>query len=152
VRVHVLEQEQVIPKPVDELWGFFADAHNLEAITPDYLRFAVLTPQPIALHRGTLIEYRLVYRGVPLRWRTTFERWEPPRAFVDRQVSGPYALWHHTHTFEPHPAGTLMRDRVRYRIPFGVLGGLAGLAFVHRDVRGIFAHRRGEISRRFGDA
>jgi uncharacterized protein len=150
VRVHVLEQQQVIPRPVDELWEFFADAHNLEALTPSYLRFAVRSPRPIVLHRGTLVEYRLTYRGVPLRWRTTIERWDPPRGFTDRQVSGPYALWHHAHTFQPHPRGTLMRDRVRYRVPFGVLGGLAGLAFVHRDVRGIFAFRRREIERRFG--
>lgn len=152
MRAHVLEREQRIPRPVEEVWSFFGDAHNLEAITPPFLRFEVTTPKPIDMHAGTHIEYRLKLHGVPIRWRTVIEEWDAPRRFVDRQISGPYALWHHTHTFEPIEEGraTLMRDRVRYRIPLGILGALAGLALVHRDVRRIFDFRREEIARRMG--
>lgn len=150
MRAHVLEQEQVLPGSPEQVWEFFSDAYNLEEITPPFLSFAVTTPRPIDLHEGTLIEYRLRLHGVPIRWKTVIERWEPPHVFVDRQIRGPYALWHHTHTFSPHPGGTLMRDRVRYRLPFGPLGAVAGLALVHRDVRAIFAFRREEIARRFG--
>lgn len=150
VRVHVLEREQRIPRGVEEVWDFFGDAHNLEAITPPFLGFEVVTPRPIDMHAGTLIEYRLRLHGVPIGWRTVIEDWDAPHRFVDRQISGPYALWHHTHTFTPVDGGaaTLMRDRVRYRLPLGILGGLAGLALVHRDVRAIFDFRAKEIERR----
>jgi ligand-binding SRPBCC domain-containing protein len=150
VRVHVLEREQLIPRGIEEVWAFFGDAHNLEAITPPFLGFEVATPRPIDMHPGALIEYRLRLHGVPIRWRTVIEDWDAPHRFVDRQISGPYALWHHTHTFTDLDGGaaTLMRDRVRYRIPLGILGGLAGLALVHRDVRAIFDFRAQEIERR----
>jgi ligand-binding SRPBCC domain-containing protein len=152
VRVHVLEREQVLPVAVDEAWEFFCDAHNLEAITPPFLGFAVLTPRPIAMGPGTLIEYRLRLHGVRVRWLTRIEVWEPGRRFVDRQIRGPYALWHHTHTFTPHPAGTVMRDRVRYRLPLGVLGAVAHVVLVRRDLRAIFDFRAREVERRLARA
>ncbi len=148
MRVHVLEQEQVLPRPPSEAWEFFQDAYNLEEITPPFLGFEVLTPRPIEMRLGTLIEYELRLHGVRLRWLTRIEDWEPGRRFVDRQLRGPYALWHHTHTFEPHPEGTLMRDRVRYRLPFGPLGAIAHMALVRRDLDAIFDFRRAEIARR----
>ena len=148
MRVHVLEREQVIPAGIDDVWAFFGDAGNLEAITPPFLGFRVVTPQPIPMAVGTFIEYRLRLHGVPLRWLTRIEAWEPPHRFVDVQVRGPYGLWHHTHTFHPHPGGTFIRDRVRYRLPFGPLG-VAGLPLVKRDLRLIFDYRHAEISRRF---
>jgi ligand-binding SRPBCC domain-containing protein len=152
VRVHVLEREQVVPVPPAAAWELFADAGNVEAITPPFLRFRVLTPGPIAMGEGTLIEYRLRLHGVPVRWLTRIEVWEPPRRFVDRQVRGPYALWHHTHALTPHPAGTLIRDRVRYRLPLGVLGAVAHLLLVRRDLRRIFDYRRQAVARRLGAA
>ena len=94
-----------------------------------------------SLAPGTLIEYRLKLHGVPIRWRTTIAVWDPPRRFVDVQVRGPYAIWHHTHAFEPHPDGTLMRDTVRYAIGFGPLGELAHRALVRRDLEAIFDFR-----------
>ena len=95
---------------------------------------------------GTLIDYRLKLHGIPVRWKTRIDAWEPGRCFVDRQISGPYALWHHTHTFEPEgPGATLMRDRVRYRLPFGVLGAVAHLALVRRDLERIFDYRRDAV-------
>jgi ligand-binding SRPBCC domain-containing protein len=148
VNVHVLEREQVLPGSPDEVFPFFADATNLEAITPPLLRFEVVTPGPIEMGVGTLIQYRLRLRGVPVRWLTSIQAWEPPHRFVDVQVRGPYALWHHTHTFEEHPGGTLMRDVVRYAIGFGPLGDLAHRLFVRRDVEAIFDFRRQELTRR----
>lgn len=124
-----------------ELFPFFADARNLEAITPPLLRFRVVTPDPIAMRVGTLIQYRLRLHGVPISWLTSIQAWEPPHRFVDVQVRGPYALWHHTHTFQEADGGTLMRDTVRYAIGFGPLGELAHRALVRRDLRAIFDYR-----------
>jgi ligand-binding SRPBCC domain-containing protein len=132
------------------VFGFFADAFNLEAITPSWLRFQVVTPGPIRMVPGALIEYRLRLHGVPIRWLTRIETWEPGARFVDVQVRGPYRLWHHTHSFEPHEQGTLARDRVRYALPLGPLGRLADAAFVHRDLGRIFDYRRAEVARRLG--
>jgi ligand-binding SRPBCC domain-containing protein len=129
------------------VFSFFADALNLERITPPWLGFRVLTPGPIAMARGTLIEYRLKLHGVPIRWLTRIEVWEPPTRFVDLQVRGPYKLWHHTHRFEPVDGSesTLMRDTVRYALPFGPLGELARRAFVARDLQRIFEFRHEAI-------
>jgi ligand-binding SRPBCC domain-containing protein len=148
VNVHVLEREQVLPGPPGAVFPFFADARNLEAITPPLLRFEVVTPEPIEMRVGTLIQYRLRLHGVPVRWLTSIQAWEPPHRFVDVQVRGPYALWHHTHEFEPHGADTLMRDTVRYAVGFGPLGELARRLFVTRDVEAIFEFRRAALARR----
>jgi len=146
---HTLVREQVLPGPPEEVFPFFADAGNLEAITPPWLSFAVTTPRPIEMRTGALIEYRLRLHGVPVRWRTRIESFDPPHTFVDVQVSGPYKLWHHTHVFEPDGrGGTIMRDRVRYALPFGPLGALAHLMFVRRDLRRIFDFRQKTVARR----
>jgi ligand-binding SRPBCC domain-containing protein len=146
MRTHVLHREQVLPGTPEQVFGFFADARNLEAITPPLLRFEVVTPGEIPMRVGTLIQYRLHVRGVGLDWLTSIQEWDPPRRFVDTQVRGPYALWHHTHEFEPHNGGrTLMRDTVRWAVGFGPLGTLAARAFVARDVAAIFAFRRDAV-------
>ncbi|NBC10837.1 MAG: CDP-paratose 2-epimerase [Planctomycetes bacterium] len=141
---------QWLPVPPEELFPFFSDAHNLERITPDLLRFEVLTPKPIDMREGTLIDYRLKVRGVPLRWRTRIEQWDPPRQFVDTQIKGPYQLWHHTHRFEPKDGGTTCTDIVRYRPPGGPLMGLINKLFVQRDVEMIFRHRAEVLEDLFG--
>jgi ligand-binding SRPBCC domain-containing protein len=148
VHVHVLDRSQVLPGTPSEVFPFFADARNLEAITPPFLRFSVVTPEPIEMRVGALIQYRLQLHGVPVRWLTSIQAWDPPHRFVDVQVTGPYALWHHTHTFSPCDGGTLMRDVVRYAIPFGPLGELAHRLFVARDVERIFAFRQQELAQR----
>jgi hypothetical protein len=131
------------------VFPFFGDARNLEAITPPLLRFRVLTPDPIEMRVGTLIQYRLRLHGLPISWLTSIQAWDPPHRFVDVQVRGPYALWHHTHTFAPDgDGGTVMRDVVRYAIGFGPLGDLANRLFVARDVAAIFDFRRAEVARR----
>jgi ligand-binding SRPBCC domain-containing protein len=146
VAVHVLSRSQILPGTPDEVFPFFADARNLEAITPPLLRFEVITPDPIEMQVGTLIQYRLRLHGVPVSWLTSIQAWEPPHRFVDTQIRGPYSLWHHTHTFEDRGDGTtLMRDVVRYAIPFGPLGELAHRLFVRRDVAAIFDFRRDAI-------
>jgi ligand-binding SRPBCC domain-containing protein len=120
MRIHVLERQQRIERPLAEVFPFYADAGNLERITPPWLGFEVTTPRPIEMGVGALIEYKLRLHGVPVRWRTRIEAWEPPHRFVDVQLSGPYALWHHTHWFRADGAGaTVLGDRVRYAIPFG---------------------------------
>jgi ligand-binding SRPBCC domain-containing protein len=151
--VHVLEREQRVGLPIAAAFDFYADAHNLERITPPLLRFEVTTPRPIAMGAGTLIEYRLRLHGIPVRWRTRIEAWEPPRRFVDMQIKGPYSLWEHTHTFEQDgPEATIIRDRVRYSIPFGPLGELADRLLVRRDLKQIFDDRRDAVARELGGA
>jgi ligand-binding SRPBCC domain-containing protein len=145
----LLTRTQLVPRPRAEVFAFFADAHNLERITPPALRFRILTPSPIALGAGALIDYRLSLFGVPFRWRTRIEAWDPGRRFVDQQLSGPYRRWRHTHAFEDAPGGTLMHDRVEYALPFGVVGALAAGWLVRRQVEAIFDHRRVAIERLF---
>ncbi|HEX5926903.1 MAG TPA: SRPBCC family protein [Baekduia sp.] len=144
MRIFTLEREQLLPGRPDEVFSFFADARNLEAITPPLLRFEVMTPGEIPMRVGTLIQYRLTLRGIGVNWLTSIQEWDPPHRFVDVQVRGPYALWHHTHEFGATPEGkdTIMRDTVRYAIGFGPIGALATRAFVHRDVAAIFEYRR----------
>jgi ligand-binding SRPBCC domain-containing protein len=147
-RVHILERRQRVELPIQQAFDFYGDAHNLGRITPPWLGFEVTTPAPIAMGVGTLLEYRLKLHGVPVRWRTRIEAWEPPRRFVDAQVKGPYSLWEHTHTFEEDgPAATIIGDRVRYSIPFGPLGEAADRLLVRRDLRRIFDFRREAVAR-----
>jgi ligand-binding SRPBCC domain-containing protein len=143
----LLERSQTVDLAPADAFALFADAQNLEAITPPWLRFRILTPGPVEMGAGTLISYRLSLHGVPVRWHTRIEAWEPPRRFVDVQISGPYALWHHTHEFTPAGEGTLIRDRVRFRIGFGPLGEAALRLFVRRDLERIFDYRRAAIER-----
>ena len=146
---HTLHREQRLPGTPEDVFEFFADAGNLEAITPAWLRFAVVTPRPIAMGAGTLVEYRLTLHRVPVSWLTQIAVWEPGGRFVDVQLTGPYRLWHHTHEFTPDgPDHTLMRDTVRYALPLGPLGGAAHRLFVARDLRRIFDYRRDAVAAR----
>jgi ligand-binding SRPBCC domain-containing protein len=150
-QVHLLERQQRAPLSIAQTFAFYGDALNLERITPPWLGFEVTTPRPIEMGVGTLIEYRLRLHGVPVRWRTRIEAWEPPYRFVDVQVRGPYSLWEHTHTFEEDgPEATVIRDRVRYSIPFGPLGDLADRLLVRRDLKRIFDYRRDAVVRELG--
>lgn len=148
-RTYVLAREQFIPRPRDEVFAFFADAGSLEAITPPWLHFRILTSLPLEMRTGALIEYRLRLHGLPIWWRTRIEAYEPPHGFVDLQLRGPYKLWHHTHEFESLAGGTRMKDTVRYELPFGPLGTLAHRLTVHRLLRRIFDYRHETIEQRF---
>jgi ligand-binding SRPBCC domain-containing protein len=146
VRELVLRREQVLDVPRERAFEFFSRAENLEAITPPLLRFRITTPGPIEMGVGTLIRYRLRLHGVPVSWLTRIEEWDPPRGFVDRQVRGPYALWHHTHRFEEIDDNrTLMTDVVRYGHRLGPLGAIAERLVVRRDLQRIFDYRRDAI-------
>jgi ligand-binding SRPBCC domain-containing protein len=124
LRVHLLERAQVVRAPLDRVCAFFSEARNLERITPEWLGFEVLTPEPIGMRVGTQIQYRLRLHGVALNWTSRIEVWEKDRAFVDRQLSGPYRLWHHRHEFTAVGEGTLVRDRVPYALPLSSGCGL----------------------------
>lgn len=144
-----LERVQILPSALEDVFPFFERPENLEALTPPYLRFEILTARPVPMHLDARIEYRIRLFGVPMRWRTRIAAYEPGRRFVDVQESGPYALWEHTHEFERHPRGTRMFDRVDYRPRFGPLGTLARGLFVARMVERIFDFRARAVAERF---
>lgn len=148
--MYQLERHQLIRRPRAEVFAFFSDAANLEKLTPPFLGFRILTPPPIEMRAGTRIDYKISLHGIPMTWQTLIERFEPDDLFVDRQLKGPYAHWHHTHTFTDAPGGTSMSDRVVYRLPFGPLGRLAHAAFVRRQLRTIFDHRERVMVELFG--
>jgi ligand-binding SRPBCC domain-containing protein len=139
--MYVLERDLSLPVARAQVFPFFAEARNLERLTPPSLHFEILTPGTIHMRSGAIIEYRLRLSGIPIRWRTVIAEWDPPSRFVDVQEKGPYALWRHTHIFDETPDGTRMRDRVEYELPFGALGRLAHFLFVGRRLNDIFAFR-----------
>ena len=127
-----------IPRPLDEVFPFFADARNLERITPPHLRFRILTPEPIEMHEGLLIDYRISLRGIPMRWRSEITAWEPPHRFVDEQRRGPYARWIHEHRFEARGDVTIATDTVDYDVRGP---GLLHALLVRPDLERIFRYR-----------
>lgn len=141
-----LEAEQFLPQPLETVFEFFSDAYQLETLTPPWLHFAVLTPAPIPMKAGTLIDYRLRLHGLPMRWQSRIDVWEPPFRFVDLQTRGPYRRWHHEHRFEAMEGGTLCRDIVDYAVPGGAL---IDRWFVRSDVLKIFAFRWNKLQELF---
>ena len=138
MRIH---RDVWLPRPREEVFAFFADAANLERLTPPWLHFRILNPH-IVIARGVLIDYRLKIHGVPLRWQSEISRWDPPRTFVDEQRKGPYRRWVHTHTFEEERGGTRVGDSVEFEVPFEWIAG----RFVMRDVQAIFTFREQALS------
>jgi ligand-binding SRPBCC domain-containing protein len=145
-----LETATLLPRTVDELFAFFANAENLERITPPELAFQILTPIPIVIREGTIIDYRLRLFGVPFRWRTRIVQWQPNDQFIDEQLRGPYRSWRHLHTFAECENGTRMTDRVEYRLPFQPAGSLA-LPLVRRQLDRIFRYRASAIGQLLGE-
>jgi ligand-binding SRPBCC domain-containing protein len=145
--VHRLELRQYLDHALDEVFDFFAEARNLERITPAWLRFEVLTPEPVEMAVGAVVDYRLTLHGVPLGWTSQIEVWEPGRQFVDRAIRGPFGLWHHRHRFAASGDGTIVADEVHYALPFGMVGELAHPLFVARDLDRIFVHRHEAVAR-----
>ena len=136
-----LTLSQWLPKTPEQLFPFYGDAYNLEKITPDLLSFKVITPKPIEMKPGTLIDYKLKVRGLPIRWTTKITEWDPPHRFCDTQLKGPYKQWIHTHTFTEENGGTRCDDVVEYAPPGGPLAPLINKFFVQGDVEKIFIHR-----------
>jgi ligand-binding SRPBCC domain-containing protein len=139
--IHTLRREQVIPSPLEEVFSFFADSRNLETITPAWLSFRILNPQPIQMRAGTRLDYRLKWHGLPIAWKTEILAWNPPYSFTDVQMRGPYRLWHHVHSFSAEPRGTRMVDVVSYQLPLGAIGELAHATLVRGDLERVFDHR-----------
>ena len=139
--------EQYLPIKAETLFKFFSDAKNLESITPPSLKFHIVKISSTEMKSGVEIDYRLKIHGLPVKWKTRIQEWEPNKKFVDTQLKGPYSLWHHTHEFVPWGEGTLMKDSVKFRLPLGYLGWLAGSHFVRSDVAKIFAFRRDYVGR-----
>jgi len=133
--------EQFVPVARDEVFAFFSDPRNLEAITPPWLRFRIVGRSTPEVEQGTVLTYRLRVRGLPVTWRSRIEEWRPNERFVDVQLAGPYARWRHTHSFTERDCGTLIRDHVAYRLPLGFLGHWFAGRFVAADVKRIFEYR-----------
>jgi ligand-binding SRPBCC domain-containing protein len=144
-----LHREQWIARPRDEVFEFFSNAQNLEALTPPWLSFRILSRTPIPMHAGAEIGYQLAWHGLPIRWKTVILEWHPPHSFVDLQERGPYALWEHTHSFLSEEGGTRIVDHVRYRLPFGFLGSIAHRIRVRNDIARIFDYRAKAIAAHF---
>lgn len=145
----LLVAEQWVPRPMDDVFPFFGDPHNLERITPPFLNFRVLSIDTPAVAPGTLIRYRLTLHGLSIGWTTLIQEWTPPVRFRDVQIRGPYRLWDHVHEFESVNGGTLLRDRVRFRTPFNALRRTPLLSWVDRDVEKIFRFRQSAIAELF---
>lgn len=142
----LLQAECVLPRTLEEVFPFFADAHNLQQITPPWLDFHIVTPGEIDMQAGALIDYKLRLRGIPIRWRTRISEWEPQHRFVDEMLRGPYRWWHHEHLFEFCDAGTRVIDRVHYGVPGGAL---VHRLVVGRDVQKIFEYRQATLRELF---
>lgn len=151
MKIYELTSELVVAKPIETVFAFFARPENLQWITPPWVRFAIVTPRPIPMHPGSVIDYTLRIRKVPARWTTVITDYDPPHGFVDLQLRGPYAYWHHTHTFVAEGNNTIVRDHVRYAMPFGPLGRLVHSFMVRNDVQKIFDYRAQAIARHFLD-
>lgn len=147
MQVHRLETHVKLPRARPEVFAYFAEAANLQELTPPFLDFRILTPLPIEMEEGTLIDYRLRIRGIPVRWRTRIAEWDPPRRFVDEQLRGPYRLWVHEHRFREVDGQTEVIDLVRYSVPGG---SLLHRLFVRRDVQRIFRYRKHRLLAQFG--
>lgn len=146
MRIHEFQTEMWLPEPREKVFAFFSDAKNLDRITPPWLHFRTLTSRKIDMHAGTLIDYQLRVRGFPLHWRTKIKAWEPPSRFVDEQIRGPYRLWIHEHTFTEERGGTLVRDHVRYAVPFDFL---VHAWLVRPDIERIFKFREEKLREQF---
>lgn len=148
--VYTIHRHQKVAWSIDRVFEFFADAGNLDRLTPPWLNFQVRTPQPIAMHAGTRIEYTIRWKGIPLRWLTEIEQWIPDRQFIDVQIRGPYRLWRHVHRFEAMGKETVIEDEVQYALPWGPIGVCAHYLLVERDIRRIFDFRSSKIHELMG--
>jgi len=144
-----INMKQYINKPLEVVFEFFSKPENLEMITPKSLSFNILTPTPIKMEKGSLIDYTIRLFGIPIHWRTLISDYEPPFRFVDQQIKGPYTFWHHTHTFRLVEGGVEIIDQVKYSLPLGWLGTLAHAIWVRKDLEKIFEYRKTVIQNYF---
>lgn len=145
----ILKRDITVPHELDAVFAFFSRPENLQTITPPWMKMTVLTPSPVPMHVGAIIDYAIKLNGLPLRWTTAISEYEPPHRFVDVQLKGPYSLWHHTHRFEAIEEGTRIIDEVHYLLPFGPLGAFVNSLKVKKDLRTIFDYRTQVIQEQF---
>ena len=142
MKTYSIKFEQTIDLPIDDVFNFFSKPENLSLITPPRLKFDIMTPSPIEMKEGQLIDYSLtIMYFIKLRWRTLITNYKKPYQFIDQQIKGPYSLWHHTHTFKEENGGTLIKDEVTYAIPFGIIGQLVHAIYIKYDIKSIFEYR-----------
>ena len=141
MKIYTLKRRQTFDRARREVFQFFEQPENLEKITPGSVGFNILTPRPINMKAGTVLDYTIKVLGLPVRWTTLISEYEPPARFADVAIRGPYSFWHHTHTFEEHDGTTVMTDEVRYSLPFGPLGSLVHSLWVNRQLEEIFDYR-----------
>jgi hypothetical protein len=147
--MHVIQRETVLPAPISEVFSFFQDPRNLAGITPKWMGFGVVHIDDGEMRSGFKIAYRIRWMGVSLRWTTMINEFEPPHRFLDVQTKGPHRIWRHEHTFEGTESGSIMRDVVRYQLPFGILGDVAHWLIVRRQLRRIFDYRARRLAKLF---
>ncbi len=153
MRIHTLQRQQVVPQPIDKVFPFFTKPENLALITPKSLSFRVLTPSPVTIEQGRIIDYTIKLIGVPVRWRSMITTYNPPWCFVDEQMKGPYSFWHHMHTFERRGESTVIHDAVRYALPLFLVWPLRDAVhrlYIHPALDHIFEYRRNVIQQTFG--
>ena len=142
MKTYNLEFEQFIDLPIEDVFDFFSKPENLSLITPPRLRFDILTPTPLEMKEGQLIDYSLkILYLIKLHWRTLITDYQKPYKFIDQQIKGPYTFWYHTHTFEEKDGGTLIKDNLKYVIPFGWIGRAIHFIYIKHDINGIFQYR-----------
>ena len=150
MKTYSIKFEQFIDLPINDVFDFFSKPENLSLITPPRLKFDIMTPSPIEMKEGQLIDYSLtIMYFIKLRWRTLITDYKKPYQFVDQQIKGPYSLWHHTHTFEQKNGGTVIKDAVTYAIPFGIIGQLIHAIYIKYDIKGIFEYRHKILNKIF---
>lgn len=144
--MHTLTKETIINRPLKDVFNFFSKAENLNEITPPDMQFQILTPLPINIQKGTLIDYKIKVNGIPFKWKTLISTWEPPYRFVDEQLKGPYNTWIHEHTFEERDGKTYMKDVVKFKSPGWILEPLINALFIEKKVKGIFEYREKRLN------
>ena len=152
MKVHQARYQMIVDRPLDEVFAFFEKPENLAVLTPRELGFVVLTPSPIEMKQGALIDYTIRIMGKRVRWRTMITTYSPPHRFIDEQLLGPYSFWHHTHEFEDVNGSTRITDTVRYLVPFGFIGVIAQKLFVRRQLDRIFEFRAKAITNHFSSS
>ena len=152
MKVYTLNKEQKVQKNILDVFDFFSKPENLAILTPKRMGFTILTPSPIEMKEGTLIDYTVKIMCIPIRWRTLITKYAPPNIFIDQQLKGPYSMWHHTHTFEKiNDKETLIKDTITYGVPFGFIGNIVNFLYIKKDLEFIFSYRKQKIEEIFSN-